>query len=85
MNLNTDLFKELLEKAKENPQLRKAMNLRTTDKDKSLRLLNALMPGTQEHIHQHMKSAETAIILSGEIDEMYTTTRVTRPSATRYV
>lgn len=71
MQLNQELYKELLEKAKVNPRLRQAMDLRTSDKDQSQRLLNALIPGTQVPIHRHMKSAETAIILYGCIDEMY--------------
>lgn len=71
MNLNKELYLDLIEKAKENLRLRQAMDLRTSDADQSQRLLNALIPGTQVPIHRHMKSAETAIILYGEIDEMY--------------
>lgn len=77
MNLNKELYLELIEKAKVNPRLRQAMDLRTSDKDQSQRLLNALIPGTEVPIHRHMKSAETAIILYGEIDEIYYDVRST--------
>lgn len=71
MNLNKDLYLQLLEQAKANPRLRQALDLRTTSEDKSQRLLNALIPGTQVPIHRHTTSAETAIILYGHIDEIY--------------
>ena len=71
MELNKDLYIQLLEQAKANPRLRQAMDLRTTDKDQSQRLLNALIPGTQVPIHRHTGSSETAIILYGCIDEIY--------------
>ena len=71
MNLNKDLYLQLLEQAKANPRLRQAMDLRTTANDQSQRMLNALMPGTQVPIHRHTTSSETAIILYGKIDEMF--------------
>lgn len=71
MELNKDLYLQLLEQAKGNPRLRQALDLRTTDKDQSQRLLNALIPGTQVPIHRHPTTAETAIILYGHIDEIY--------------
>ncbi len=46
MNLNKELYLDLIEKAKENLRLRQAMDLRTSDADQSLRLLNALILGT---------------------------------------
>lgn len=71
MELNQTLYNQLLEQAKENPRLRQALDLRTTDKDQSQRMLNALIPGTQVPIHRHTSSSETAIILYGHIDEIY--------------
>lgn len=71
MELNNDLYIQLLEQAKDNPRLRQAMDLRTTEKDQSQRLLNALIPGTQVPIHRHPTTSETAIILYGCIDEIY--------------
>ena len=71
MNLNKDLYLQLLKQAKANPRMRQALDLRTTSEDKSQRLLNALIPGTHVPIHRHNTSAETAIILYGHIDEIY--------------
>lgn len=71
MQLNTELYQQLLDQAKQNPRLRQAMDLRTTPDDNSQRMLNALIPGTQVPIHRHPITSETAIILYGCIDEMY--------------
>lgn len=71
MELNNTLYETLLQQAAENPRLRQAMDLRTTDNDQSQRMLNALMPGTQVPIHRHITSSETAIILYGQVDEMF--------------
>lgn len=71
MELNKDLYTQLLEQAKANPRLRQALDLRTTSEDQSQRLLNALLPGTVVPIHRHTATTETAIILYGCIDEIY--------------
>lgn len=71
MELNKSLYTQLLEQAKGNLRLRQALDLRTTADDKSQRLLNALIPGTQVPIHRHTASSETAIVLYGHIDEMF--------------
>ena len=71
MELNKELYKDILKQAKVNPRLRQALDLRTTSEDGSQRMLNALIPGTQVPIHRHTSSAETAIILYGHIDEIY--------------
>lgn len=71
MELNKELYIQLLEQAKVNPRLRQALDLRTTSKDQSQRLLNALLPGTVVPIHRHTTTIETAIILYGCIDEIY--------------
>ena len=71
MELNKELYIQLLDQAKDNPRLRQAMDLRTTSDDQSQRLLNALLPGTVVPIHRHTTTTETAIILYGCIDEIY--------------
>lgn len=71
MELNKDLYLQLLEQAKANPCLRQALDLRTTSDDQSQRLINALIPGTQVPIHRHPTTSETAVILYGHIDEIY--------------
>ena len=71
MELNKELYIQLLEQAKDNPRLRQALDLRTTSGDQSQRLINALIPGTEVPIHRHPTTAETAVILYGHIDEIY--------------
>ena len=71
MQLNTELYKSILEQAKNNPRLRQAMDLRTTTEDNSQRMLNALIPGTQIPIHRHTTTSETSVILYGSIDEIF--------------
>lgn len=71
MELNKELYIQLLEQAKDNPRLRQALDLRTTSDDQSQRLLNALIPGTLVPIHRHPTTTETAVILYGHIDEIY--------------
>ena len=71
MQLNTELYKSILEQAKNNPRLRQAMDLRTTTEDNSQRMLNALIPGTQIPIHRHTTTCETSVILYGSIDEIF--------------
>lgn len=80
MQLNKQLYTQLLTQAASNPRLRQALDLRTeateflnpsNHKDSSQRLLNALLPGTIVPIHRHTSTTETAIILYGCIDEIY--------------
>lgn len=72
MDFNCQTYKALLEQAAVNPRLRCATDLRTTSADGSQRMLNALMPGTQVPIHRHAATAETFILLYGELDAIYT-------------
>lgn len=71
MELNVTLYEQLLAQARENPRLRQALDLRTSSEDKSQRMLNALIPGTEVPIHRHTKSSETVVLLYGCIDEIY--------------
>lgn len=67
MVLDKTLLDELSAKAKENPRLRQAMDLRNSPEDLSQRMLNALEPGTVMPIHRHMASSETVTLLRGKI------------------
>ncbi len=71
MQLDTELYKRILEQAKYNPRLRQAVDLRTTTEDNSQRMLNALIPGTKIPIHRHTTTSETSVILYGSIDEIF--------------
>ena len=71
MKLDTTLYARLLREAADNPRLRQATDLRTSSADQSQRMLNALLPGTVVPVHRHPHSAETAVVLSGCLDEIY--------------
>ena len=67
MIIDKNILDELTKKAKVNPRLRQAMDLRNSPEDLSQRMLNALEPGTVMPIHRHHGSSETVIILRGKI------------------
>lgn len=67
MVIDNRILDELTEKAKANPRLRQAMDLRNSPEDQSQRMLNALEPGTVMPIHRHHQSSETVVILRGKI------------------
>ena len=67
MIINKKILDELTAKAKENPRLRMAMDLRNSPEDGSQRMLNALEPGTIIPIHRHHGSSETVVILRGKV------------------
>ena len=67
MVITKEILEELTEKAKANPRLRQAMDLRNSSEDGSQRMLNALEPGTVMPIHRHLASSETVIIIRGRI------------------
>lgn len=71
MVITKEILDELTEKAKTNPRLRQAMDLRNSSEDGSQRMLNALEPGTVMPIHRHHGSSETVIILRGKIRWMF--------------
>lgn len=65
MVIDKTLLDNLTEQAKVNPRLRQAYDLRTTSKDQSQRILNAVEPGTILPIHRHTGSSETITCLRG--------------------
>lgn len=69
MVLDKNSLDELTAKAKENPRLRQAMDLRNTPVDQSQRMLNALEPGTMMPIHRHKGSSETCVCIRGHFEE----------------
>lgn len=67
MVIDNKILDELSAKAKENPRLRQAMDLRNSPEDLSQRMLNALEPGTVMPIHRHLASSETVTLVRGKI------------------
>lgn len=71
MKIDKNTLDALLERAAESPRLRMNLDLRTSEKDASQRMLNALLPGTPLPIHRHTKTTETLVILRGRMEEIY--------------
>ena len=68
LKINKEFLESLLSQAKDNPRLRQNYDLRTCEEDKSQRMLNALMPGTEVAIHRHPNSSESVVCLCGRMD-----------------
>ena len=51
-------------------RLRQNHDLRTSAEDQSLRILCALLPGSEVAIHRHPNSSESVICLCGRMDEV---------------
>ena len=71
MIIDQKILDELSAKAKENPRLRQAMDLRNTPEDLSQRMLNAIEPGTVMPIHRHLGSSETCVCIRGHFEEYF--------------
>lgn len=71
MIIDKKILDELTAKAKVNPRLRMAMDLRNSPEDSSQRMLNALEPGTVMPVHRHHGSSETVVILRGRVRWMF--------------
>lgn len=71
MIIDSKLLDDLTEKAKSNPRLRAAYDLRTTPEDNSQRILNAVEPGTVLPIHRHRTTTETIVVLRGRVRQNY--------------
>lgn len=67
LKINKEFLNSLFTQAKDNPRLRQNYDLRTSEEDKSQRMLNALMPGTEVAIHRHPDSSESVICLCGRM------------------
>lgn len=71
MFIDTVFLDKLSRQAKESPRLRFAYDLRTTPKDNSQRMLNALEPGTIMPIHRHRNTSETMVMVRGKLIERF--------------
>lgn len=71
MIIDKKIFDELTDKAKDNPRLRYAMDLRNSPEDRSQRMLNALEPGTVMPIHRHKNTSETCVCIRGHFEEYF--------------
>ena len=70
MKIDKKLLDELTEKAKANPRHRMHYDLRDSEEDGSMRMLNAIEPETVIPIHRHADTSEDVIVLRGEAMEV---------------
>ena len=70
MEIDKVFLEGLLEQAAESSRLRQNYDLRTSERDTSQRMLNALQPGTEVPIHRHEDTTETVICLKGRLEEI---------------
>lgn len=63
-----DFLDELARRAQASPRLRMHCDMRTSEKDTSQRMLNALEKGTVVPVHRHLETSETQLLLRGVID-----------------
>jgi cupin fold WbuC family metalloprotein len=66
--IDEKLLQHLIEQARQSPRKRMNYNLHEHLDDKVQRLLNALEPGTVLPIHRHPHTAETYLLLKGELN-----------------
>lgn len=67
MLINNNILDQVTKQAKSSERLRMNYNLHDSLDAKAQRLLNALEPGTVLPIHRHRHTAETYIVLHGNI------------------
>ena len=66
-----DCFLEKLSKmARKNPRMRQHYDLRDSEDDGSMRMLNAIEPKTLIPIHRHLMTSEDVIVLRGKAEEV---------------
>ena len=56
--------------AKESPRLRMHYDLRDSETDGSMRMLNALESGTVIPVHRHLETSEDVICIRGHVEEV---------------
>ena len=71
MKITQAILDKLTEEAKASPRLRMNLDLRNGEEDSSLRMLNAIEPGSPLPIHRHQKTSETIVCLRGRLVEEY--------------
>ena len=69
--IDNGLLDEVSRQAAESPRLRMNYNFHDTLEANAQRLLNALEPGTELPVHRHCFTAETYIVLRGEINVFF--------------
>jgi cupin fold WbuC family metalloprotein len=71
MVIDENLLNKVAEQAKASPRLRMNYNFHESLDAKAQRMLNALEVGTVLPIHRHLHTAETYVLLRGQLDVMF--------------
>jgi cupin fold WbuC family metalloprotein len=71
MKITQTILDDLTAKAKALERLRMNLDLRDSAEDGSLRMLNAIEPGSELPIHRHQKTSETMVCLRGKLRVEY--------------
>lgn len=71
MVIDKELLDKLSERAKMSGRLRIHYDLRDTPEDGSMRMLNAIEPGTVIPIHRHIMTSEDVVVLRGVAEEIF--------------
>lgn len=66
--IDSGLLDELTARAKASPRLRMNYDLRDGVDEESMRMLNAIEPGSVIPIHRHMMTSEDVVVLRGGCD-----------------
>ena len=70
MIVDKKLLDELSEKARHSERLRMNYDLRDSSEDGSMRMLNAIEPGTVIPVHRHRETSEDVVVLRGRAEEV---------------
>ena len=70
MEIDGRLLDQLTERAKASPRHRMHYDLRDSEEEMSMRMLNAIEPDTIIPIHRHVGTSEDVIVLRGEAVEV---------------
>ena len=70
MMISQELMDRLTAEAKASPRLRMHYDLRDSEEDGSMRMLNAIEPETVIPIHRHADTSEDVIVLRGKAVEI---------------
>lgn len=70
MIIDKKLLDELSQKAVLSERLRMNFDLRDSSEDDSMRMLNAIEPGTVIPVHRHTMTSEDVVVLKGRAEEI---------------